>query len=597
MRTGAWWVMVLAAVLRLPAFGAGEKGNKTSKHDEGLRAYLAQHPGADLNVDGVLTEEEWETHIPAGQLAPARVLREMPAGATHRHVMLSMRDGVKLATEIFLPPGDGPFPARVIRGAYDRWRNALAMAKQHGRKPLVLVTQSLRGDKDSGRNDDFDPLSFDNEIDDGFDTIEWLAAQPWCNGRVGMAGGSGNGFPGYMALLAAPPHLTVCHAPNSGGDATAYWFFHNGVRRAMYDWAGNRNMTVRDWPRPTLRSFDPGAQRQRLKAAAENHHSVFIADTGWYDIFSEAALDYFEAFGPKGGVFVRVDPRSHGAMIWDGKYPRHHRWPENVTFPDAVELLLDPGLEVPKRSTLVYYLMGDVTDRTAPGNTYKVTHVWPVPSTATRWYMQSNGGLTLSAPAEANAALTFRYDPRDPVPTKGGATLFAAKENKGPVDQRLLSKREDILRFYSEPLKVPVEVTGKILADLYISSDVQDTTFMVKLIDVYPDGYEALVRDSAVMARYWKGRDRPAPLEKRKVYRLRIDMWSTALVFNRGHRISVHVTSSNSPKYEAHPNTYEPVTSFDAVPVATNTVHVSTRHPSSIILPVVSAVPGLSFDS
>jgi hypothetical protein len=134
-----------------------------------------------------------------------------------------------------------------------------------------------------------------------------------------------------------------------------------------------------------------------------------------------------------------------------------------------------------------------------------------------------------------------------------------------------------------------VEITGRVFVELFIDTDVPDTTFMAKLIDVYPDGYEALMLDSAIMARYWNGFDRPAPLEKGRVYKLTIDLFSTALVFNKGHRIAVHVAGSNSPRYEVHPNSFEPVDSYDNAPVAHDHVHVSSEHPSRLILPVIAA--------
>lgn len=116
----------------------------------------------------------------------------------------------------------------------------------------------------------------------------------------------------------------------------------------------------------------------------------------------------------------------------------------------------------------------------------------------------------------------------------------------------------------------------------------QDTLFVVKLVDVYPDGYEAPVRESAGLARYHQGLDRSAPVEKGKIYSLDLDLWSTALVFNKGHRIAVYVSSSSKDAYEVHPNTYEPVGSIDQSRKARNTIHLSADHPSKVVLPVIA---------
>jgi uncharacterized protein len=118
---------------------------------------------------------------------------------------------------------------------------------------------------------------------------------------------------------------------------------------------------------------------------------------------------------------------------------------------------------------------------------------------------------------------------------------------------------------------------------LAVSTDAPDTDFMVKLVDVYPNGYEALVLDQAQMLRYRSGLT-PEKAEPGKVYPITVDLWSTALVFNKGHKIAVHVTSSNSPRFEAHTNTWEAVKSYDEARTATNTVFLDGR--SKVILPV-----------
>ena len=111
---------------------------------------------------------------------------------------------------------------------------------------------------------------------------------------------------------------------------------------------------------------------------------------------------------------------------------------------------------------------------------------------------------------------------------------------------------------------------------------------MARLIDVYPDGTQALVLDYAVIVRYWQGPDKPAPLEPGRTYQLTIDLWSTALVFNKRHQIAVHITSSNSPRYEVHPNSFEPVNSYDDTPVAHQVVHIRGTHASYVVLPVIT---------
>jgi putative CocE/NonD family hydrolase len=147
--------------------------------------------------------------------------------------------------------------------------------------------------------------------------------------------------------------------------------------------------------------------------------------------------------------------------------------------------------------------------------------------------------------------------------------------------------RKDLLQFISDPLKEPVGITGKVWVDLHFSTDVPDTMFVVKLVDIYPDGYEAIMRESAGLARYHQGLDKGQPLEKGKPYSIKLDLWSTALVFNKGHRIGVYVTSSSKDAYEVHPNTYEPVSSIGQANDAHQTILLSGEHASKVILSVI----------
>jgi len=230
-------------------------------------------------------------------------------------------------------------------------------------------------------------------------------------------------------------------------------------------------------------------------------------------------------------------------------------------------------------------LMGDTLDANGPGNIWKTTEVWPVQHAPTEYYLHGDGTLSTHKPNAKDAALTYTYDPKDPAPSVGGNYALGVKS--GPLDQRPLKDRKDILRFVSEPLSEPLAITGKVWADLSFSSDAADTMFVVKLVDIYPNGYEALVRETAGLARYHQGLNKPAPLEKGKTYALKLDLWSTALVFNKGHRIAVHVTSSSKEAYEVHPNSFEQVGSIEKAQVARNTIYGSSDRASKVILPVV----------
>jgi hypothetical protein len=244
--------------------------------------------------------------------------------------------------------------------------------------------------------------------------------------------------------------------------------------------------------------------------------------------------------------------------------------------------LKEPQRDVEKLKPVHYYVMGDTDDKTAPGNFWRSADAWPPPATETRFYFHADQSLEKEAPGE-DGRLTYRYDPQDPVPTLGGQNLLISK---GPMDQRPIEMRPDVLLFTSEPLSEPLEVTGRITATLSISSDCPDTDFTVKLCDVYPDGRSQLVTDGIRRASLRGSFEKREPLEPGQVYQLDVDLWSTSLVFNKGHRIRIAVSSSNAPRFEPNSNTGDPHPVSGKSRIATNTVHVSRTHPSLIRLPI-----------
>jgi putative CocE/NonD family hydrolase len=311
----------------------------------------------------------------------------------------------------------------------------------------------------------------------------------------------------------------------------------------------------------------------------------FVNVGGWYDIFSAGTVENFMGLQTQGAGKARGNQKlvmgafGHGALSGDLKYP-----------PDAADRrLMDPfrwfdfwlkGVQngADKEPAVRYYMMGDTMEQGSPGNEWRSANAWPPASTITPYYLASGGELTTTPPGASKD--TFSYDPRNPVPTIGGNNLTLPK---GPMDQRAVGTREDVLRYQTEPLAQAVEIAGNIEAELTVSTDAEDTDFMVKLVDVYPNGYEALVLDQAFRMRYHAGFDKAARVEKGKAYTIKVNLWPTALAFNRGHRIAVHVSSSNAPRFERHTNTWEPLRSYDQAVIARNTVHLGK---SRVMLPV-----------
>jgi putative CocE/NonD family hydrolase len=231
-----------------------------------------------------------------------------------------------------------------------------------------------------------------------------------------------------------------------------------------------------------------------------------------------------------------------------------------------------------------YYVLGDTESPGAPGNEWRTAESWPPPARVASFFLTPAHGLEREPPSVDKSSTTYAYDPKKTVPTKGGGNLILG--GKGPLDQRDIGDREDYLRFATPPLEEPIEVVGRIYADLYIDSDAPDTDFTAKLVDVYPDGYEALLADGILRARYREGFDREVFLKPGEVATVRVDLWSTSVVFNKGHRIAVHVSSSNDPRFDPNPNTGKPTRADSETRVAHNTIHHDARHPSRVLLPI-----------
>jgi len=507
-------------------------------------------------------------------------------GQNVREEMVPMRDGIRLATSIYLPEGQGPWPIVLTRTPYGKdVMYGPATHKQFLDAGYARVVQDSRGKfKSEGKY-----AAFANDMEDGYDTVEWIAKQPWSNGKVGMVGPSAMGIATDLAAMAAPPHLVTGFVNVASGSR----FIHSNYLGGIFlinlneEWLKRQGVAPNDVPRPIQRVYDDEARRQDMRNYYSRIHIPMYNVGGWYDIFLQGNLDAFVGLQENGGDGARGNQKlmmgafGHGALSGDLKYPAEAG---NLNGGDQIRWF-DRWLKgedngIMKEPPVRYYLMGDTFDKSAPGNQWRTAASWPPASTATSYYLTAQHALAMAKPS-GQAKLSYVYDPKDPVPSIGGNNLMM---DRGPMDQRKVSSRADVLKFETEPLKQPVEITGPIKAELSVATDAEDTDFMVKLVDVYPNGYEALVLDGAFRLRYWKDLLKPEHVEQGKVYPITVDLWSTALVFNTGHKIAVHVSSSNSPRFERHSNTWDSVKSYDQAVKATNTVMLDGR--SKIVLPV-----------
>ncbi len=508
--------------------------------------------------------------------------------------MVSMRDGTRLATDVYLPSGtEEPLPALLIRTPYSK-QSGEAVAKAACRRGYALVAQDMRGRFQSEGND---AVVFHNDgwagpNRDGHDTLAWITKQPWCNGRIATWGGSALGITQNMLAPDAPEALRAQHVSVAFSNMYAQAAHQGGVfRKALVEnWLTGNRFDPRSLETFIAHEkYDQFWEELDAEARAErvNAPGVFIG--GWYDIFLQGTINSFVTIHNRGGPRARgncrliIGPWAHGSFD-ELKYPENSRQrPEAADayrFFDCWLKGIDGGVSDDR--PVHYYVMGDPEDPDAPGNYWRSADAWPPPADPTKAYFHEDGRLELNPPDGQSGKLSYQYDPKDPVPTVGGQNLNIPK---GPMDQRKVESRPDVLLFTSKTLTEPVEITGPVVATLYVSSDCPDTDFTVKLTDVYPDGRSMLLTDGIRRARFRESFEQASLLEPGKVYEVTVDLWSTSIVFNRGHRIRVAISSSNDPRFDPNPNTGKPLRADDQTRVATNTVHMSKRYPSHVVLP------------
>ena len=548
-------------------------------------------------------------------------------------VKVPMRDGVNLSADIYFPRGgQGPFPVILTRTPYDNMTeeslDAGRFYPQHG---YVLVAQDVRGRNDS--DGDFYPYL--NDFNDGHDTVEWIGAQPWCDGNVGMVGASYVGYVQWQAasmgssyLKAIVPRVIGANMYETGwrqggafqlATATMWAMRYDGRTRQdifEYNWeqlfrqlpladldriAGKDVHFYRDWIAHP--DYDDYWRAQSIEERYPNIKVPVLQIGGWYDVLVRGTFHHFTEMRKHGGSELArqnqravVGPWIHSAC--------------STTFAGELDFgaisMLD--LREIELRWFDHWLKGkdNGAERDAPlrifvmgANEWRDENEWPLARTQfTPYYFHSggganslegDGGLSTTPPADEPSD-GFVYNPAFPVPTRGGNTCCNPELVPwGVYDQRPLEYRNDVLVYTSAPLEEDLEVTGPISVTLYASTDGRDTDFTAKLVDVHPDGYAVNLCDNIMRARYHESREYQTLLEPGKVYEFTVDVWMTSNVFLKGHRIRVDVSSSNFPRFDRNPNTGSPFGQDTELRVAHQTILHDEAHPSHVLLPVIPA--------
>ncbi len=524
-----------------------------------------------------------------------------PAGnvATSR-VMVPMTDGVRLDTLVVQPAGAGPWPTLLLRTPYPQLQSWLYT--DWAERGYAVVAQNTRGRYNSEGSD----LAFAGDgwgtpalgnHHDGLDTVNWIRAQTWSNGRIGTYGKSADGITQNLLAGANPPGLCAQWIEKAPINLYESAVFHGGAFRQEQ---------VLGWLR--LSAFDP--ESLLLFTAHPLEDSLWdgfnieprqnlrrwpvAVESGWYDTFLQGSLDNYVSIRTNGGPVAREQSKlvitlsAHVANLGEFAWPSAAKEvPAEYTIERFQERYLKGipnGYDTLPR--VAYYQMGDMQHPEGPGNKWCHADDWPVPATETAFYLHSDGALNEELPTTNAAPVAFQYDPENPVPTLGGANLVLPQGN---FDQQIIEDRPDVLLFDYGPLTEPLAITGRLWATIYASSDRIDTDITVKLTDVYPDGRSIILCDGIRKGRHHLRLDGADLLTPGTVYPFPVDLSSTAMVFNTGHTIRIAVSSSNSPRYAPNPNTGGPMSPFDPInpQVATNTIYMDAEHPSHVAFPVV----------
>jgi len=604
----------------------------------------------------------WFTAIGLLGLASARAVAQAPNPGTYsadryelreqRGIRAPMRDGVSLSVDLYLPKAAEKLPAVLAITPYGR-TDLRAKARWYARRGYVFVAADSRGRFDSDGT--WDPFDAKHKTD-GYDLVEWLARQPWSNG-VGMWGGSYLGWTQWWTATEAPPHLAAIapqvtpsdqfeNGPYQYGALTGGWMpdwaaMMSGRTFQIVDagpyggWIKRRHQDFKHTPYSDVNAYrgiesapwftewyrqnkSTGPYWKGIAYQDEEHYSKVtvpsLAVTGWFDVshpgspMNYMGMKKFGATPEARRPSLVIGPWTHGLnqrVVGGIDYGPEAtidlegyiaRWFDHFLKGIDNEAEKDPPVHV--------FVMGE--------NKWHAEEDWPLPEARpTKYYLTSGGranslkgdGVLTTTPSRRDASDTYIYDPRNPTLDPSTSIPNHNGHLDGAVDTRLPAVGDEVLVYQTPPLESPVEVTGPIEVTIYAATSALDTDWMVRLVDVQPDGRALLLADGVMRARNRdpvnEGRFNSATLsaiEPGKVYQYTIRFWrGTANLFQRRHRIRVEISSSWFPFFLPNLNTGADnvaMVSVSAAVVAHQTVHHGPGFPSHILLPVIPTRTG-----
>jgi len=562
-------------------------------------------------------------HVSAAELsAPEYIVIE------ELGVMVKMRDGVRLSTNIYRPDSPGEFPVLLMRTPYGNENIDGPGSYFFAQRGYVVIIQDCRGRYES--EGVFDPMQ--TEALDGYDTQQWIGGQQWCNGKIGTYGGSYVGYTQWSSAPLRSPYLVTMIPVVTTSDFYHMAYYDGAFRLRMWDsWSYLMTMPYDfdgaslnerlpeiektlplieqdrevGWPVPFLRTWlrhpeaDDYWNAIRMGDGFTDITASSLSIGGWFDICLKGTLDNFIGMNSPD-----IDPavrKKQKLLIgpWVHSLSRDGKVGDTDFGEDAVLDMNDTRLrwfdaELKGNDTGIWdeppvkiYVMGD--------NVWRDENEWPLARTDYRkFYFDSRGhantlsgdGTLGSDHPDGAESDTFVYDPDDPVPSSPDSSPFLPMNN-GPRDHTAIERRQDVLVYSTPPLDNDMEVTGPVEVILYAASTAPNTDFTAKLLDVYPDGRSMYLCDGIVRASFRDGYLNTSNIEPGTINEYRIDLWATSNVFKKGHRIRVEISSSNFPRFDRNLNTGADFATGTACVKATQTVYHDEEHPSCIVLPVI----------
>ncbi|HXN65504.1 MAG TPA: CocE/NonD family hydrolase [Candidatus Acidoferrales bacterium] len=552
-----------------------------------------------------------------------------------RNVPVKVRDGVTLHADVYRPKAEGKFPVILTRTPYDK-TGSLDTCMRVAATGYVCVAQDCRGRYAS----EGEWYPFKHESEDGYDTIEWLAHQPYSTGVIGMWGASYVGATQLLAAIARPPHLAGLFVIVTASDYHENWAYQGGafeqwfneswtsglaedtMRRKTIGSAGSlqwsKAMPLANYPviapadakdvAPYFQDWlahpnDDDYWKQWSIEADYSRINIPVFHIGaWYDIFLGGTLRNYA--GMKAGAGNDFSRSNQRLLVEIGGHSGNGRKVGEVDFGPQAEY--DEAAVMLRWYDFLFKNILNGMERDKPVrlftmglNQWRGFDAWPPPGAkTTRMFLHSAGKANTSA---GDGALNssqpgkepvdhYLYNPNDAVPTHGGPLCCAQSLlPPGPRDQAAIEKRPDVLVYTSAPLKQDLDVTGPVTLDLFVQSSGPDTDFTGKLVDVWPNGFAQNITEGILRMRYRDSRSQPSHVRAGEIYKITVDLWATSNVFLAGHKLRIEISSSNYPRFDRNLNTGDPdIAHATRVLAATNTILHDRAHPSAVVLSVLA---------